>query len=104
MPTASLFFQVSLLELRSLICLLESCFFHISVVLKSSCIWKVHNLPFIKKSLLLSTLLRITPVVKDQTTVEDKEAAELYTPPTSTEVDVDLREPLLEVPDSQAAA
>ena len=99
MPTASLFFQVSLLDI-----FIGILFYHISVVLKSSCIWKVHILPFIKKSLLLSTFLRITPVVKDQTTAEDKEAAELYTLPTSTEVDVDLREPLLEVPDSQAAA
>ena len=77
--------------------------FHIRLVLKSSSIWKVHMLPFIQKSLLVSTLLRITPIAKDQTTAEDKET-ELHTLPTSTEVDVDLREPLLEVTESQAAA
>jgi hypothetical protein len=77
--------------------------FHISLVLKSSKIWKLHMLPFIQKSLLISKILRITPV-KDQTRAEDKDAAELQTLPTSTEVDVDLREPLLEITDTQAVA
>ena len=70
--------------------------FHVCLVLKSSRIWKMYMLPFIQKSLLLSKLLRITPVTcKDKTTTGDKEAAELHTLPTSTEVDIDLREPLL---------
>ena len=75
--------------------------FHISLALKSSNIWKVHMLPFIQKSLLLSKILRITPV-KNKTTAGDKDTAELHTLPTSTEVDVDLREPLLEINESQA--
>ena len=70
--------------------------FHISLVLKSSNIWKNYMLPFIQKSLLLSKILRITPA-KDQTREEDKNAAELQALPTSTEIDVDLREPLLEI-------
>ena len=75
--------------------------FHISLVLKSSSIWKKHWFPFIQKSLLLSKILRITPVTKDKTTTGDKDAAELHALPTSTEVDVDLREPLLEISESQ---
>jgi hypothetical protein len=65
----------------------------------------MHNVmpPFIQKSLLLSKILRITPV-KDQTRAGDKDAAELQALPTSTEIDVDLREPLLEITESQAAA
>ena len=70
--------------------------FHISLVLKSSNIWKNYMLPFIRKSLLLSKILRITPV-KDQTRAGDKDAAELQALPTSTEIDVDLREPLLAI-------
>ena len=73
--------------------------FHISLVLKSSNIWKNYMLPFIQKSLLLSKILRITPV-KDQTRAGDKDAAELQTLPTSTEIDIDLREPLLEITES----
>ena len=61
-------------------------------------------LPFIQKSLLLSKILRITPVTKDKNIKGDKEAAELHTLPTSTEIDVDLREPLLEISESQVAA
>jgi hypothetical protein len=63
----------------------------------------MHMLPFIQKSLLLSKILRITPV-KDQTRAVDKDAAELQALPTSTEIDVDLREPLLEITESQVAA
>jgi hypothetical protein len=59
--------------------------------------------PFIQKSLLLSKILRITPV-KDQTRAGDKDTAELQILPTSTEVDVDLREPLLESTETQAVA
>ena len=74
--------------------------FHINHVLKSSNIWKMHMLPFIQKSLFLSTILS----VKDKTTAGDKDTAELHTLPTSTEIDVDLHEPLLEISESQAAA
>ena len=77
--------------------------FHISLVLKSSNIWNVHVPPFIQKSLLLSKIPRITPVL-DQTRAGDKDAAELQALPTSTEIDVDLREPLLEINESQAIA
>ena len=56
-------------------------------------------LPFVQKSLLLSKILRITPV-QDQTRGGDKDAAELQALSTSTEIDVDLREPLLEVTES----
>jgi hypothetical protein len=75
--------------------------FHISFVLKSSKVWKLYMLPFIQRSLLLSKILRITPV-KDQTRAGDKDAAELQTLPTFTEIDVDLREPLLEITETQA--
>ena len=75
--------------------------FHVSLVLKSSKIWKVHIVHLIQKSLLLSKILRITPV-KDKITTGDKDAAELQALPTSTEVDIDLREPLLEITESQA--
>ena len=77
--------------------------FHISLVLKLLNIWKMYMLPFVQKSLLLSKILRITPV-KDQTRAGDKDAAELQALPTSTEVDVDLREPLLDISESQAVA
>ena len=70
--------------------------YHISLVLKSSNIWKMHMLPFIKRSLFLSTILRITPV-KDKPTAGDEDATELHALPTSTEIDVDLRDPLLEI-------
>jgi hypothetical protein len=75
--------------------------FHISLVLKSSKFWKIHMLPFVQKSLLLSKIPRITPV-KDHTRGGDKDTAELQTLPTSTEINVDLREPLLEITESQA--
>ena len=60
-------------------------------------------LPFIQKFRLLSKILRITPV-KDQNRTGDKNAAELQALPTSTEVDIDLRESLLESTESQAIA
>ena len=63
----------------------------------------MHMLPFIKRSLVLSVILRITPA-KDKPTAGDKDATELHALPTSTEVDVDLREPLLEITESQTAA
>ena len=65
----------------------------------------MHMLPFIHDSILLSKILRITPVnYKDQTRAGDKDAAELQALPTSTEIDVDLREPLLDITESQATA
>ena len=76
-------------------------FFHISLVLKSSKIWKMYILPFIQKSQILCKILSITPI-KGKTEAGDKDAAELQALPTSTEVDVDLREPLLETIESQA--
>jgi hypothetical protein len=78
---------------------------HISLVLKSSKVWKMYMLPFIQKSLLLNKILRITPV-KDQTTVDlgGKDNPELQALPTSTEIDVDLREPLLEIIETQHVA
>ena len=82
---------------------LEIFLFHISLVLKSSNIWKMCMLPFIQKSLLLSKILRITPV-KEQTRAGVKDAAELQALPTSTDIDVDLRESLLEITESQAVA
>ena len=78
-------------------------FFHINLVLKSSNIWKMYMLPFIQKSLLLSKILRITPV-KDQTRAGNKDTAELPALPTSTEIDIDLREPLLDITDSESQA
>ena len=75
--------------------------YHISLVLKSSNIRKNYMLPFIQISLLLSKILRITPA-KDQTRAGDKDATELQALPTSTEINIDLREPLLEVTESQA--
>ena len=62
-------------------------------------------LPFTQKSSLFRKILRITPgPVKDKTTAGDKDAAELQALPKSTEVDIDLREPLLEIIESQATA
>ena len=61
-------------------------------------------LPVIQKSLLLSKIFRIAPVTKDRNIKGDKYAAELHTLSTSTEIDVDLREPLLEISESQVAA
>ena len=72
--------------------------------IKSSNIWKVHMLPFIQKSLLLSKILRTTPVTKDKATARNKNAAELRALPTSTEIDIDLRESLIEIIESQAVA
>ena len=85
--------------------ILEITLFHTSLVLKSSNIWKMYMLPFIPDSLLLSKILEITQV-KDQIIARagDKDATELQALPTSTEIDVDLRELLLEVTESQAIA
>ena len=73
------------------------------LALSSSNVWKNYVLPFIQKSLLLSKILRIT-LVKDQTRAGDKDAADLQALPTSTEINVDLREPLLEITESKAIA
>ena len=48
-----------------------------------------------------SRRLSITPI-KGKTEAGEKDAAELQAFPTSTEVDVDLCEPLLEITESQA--
>ena len=78
-------------------------FFHISLVVKSTKIWKVSMLPFIQTFPSLSKILGIIP---DKTTAggEQEVAAELQALPTSTEVDVDLREPLLEITELHVAA
>ena len=68
--------------------------FHISLVLKSLNIWTEHMVPFIKKSLLISKIFRITSV-KDNTTTRNVEATVLHALPTSTEVAIDLNKPLL---------
>ena len=57
----------------------------------------MHVHPVIQKSPLLSKILGITPV---QTTTGDKDIAELQSLPTLTEVDFNLREPLLEITES----
>ena len=73
---------------------------YVSLVLKSSNMWKMYMFCFIQKSLLLSKILGITPV-KDQTIEhKHKDAAELQALPTSIDIDVDLREPLLEITES----
>ena len=77
--------------------------FHVRLVFESSNIWKVHLFSFIKKFQSLTTIIRIAPV-QDNTTMEGGETAELHALPTFTEVDVDLREPLLEVTESHAVA
>ena len=63
----------------------------------------MHTLPLIQKSQTLCKILRITPI-KGKTTAGDKDAAELQALPTSTKIDVDLCEPLLEITESQAIA
>ena len=65
----------------------------------------MYIIPFIQKSLLLSKVFRTAaaPFKDTQTTEGDRNAAELQTLPTSTEIDVDLREPLLEITESHAA-
>ena len=66
----------------------------------------MHIIPIIQKSLLLSKVFRTAPVKDMQTTEGDRirNAAELQAFPTSTEIDIDLREPLLEITESHAAA
>ena len=64
----------------------------------------MHIIPFIQKSLLLSKVFRTAPVKDTQTTEGNRNAAELQTLPPSTEIDVDLCEPLLEITESHAAA
>ena len=63
----------------------------------------MHIIPFIQKSLLLSKIFRTAPVKDMQTTGGDRNVAELQTLPTSTEIEVDLREPLLEITASHVA-
>ena len=68
--------------------------FHISLVFKSSNIWKEHVISFIQRSLFLSKIFRVT-AIKDNTTVRNVEATVLHALPTSTEVAIDLNKPLL---------
>jgi predicted outer membrane repeat protein len=68
--------------------------FHISLVFKSSNIWKEHMIPFIQKSQFLSKILGVT-VIKDNATVRNVEATVLHALPTTTEVAIDLNKPLL---------
>jgi predicted outer membrane repeat protein len=68
--------------------------FHISLVFKSSNIWKEHMIPFIQKSRFLSMILGVT-VIKDNATVRNVEATVLHALPTTTEVAIDLNKPLL---------
>ena len=79
--------------------------FHFSLVIKSTNIWRVHVLPLIQRFYLLSKLFRFTSAVKRKPTQGDKNTTELSALPivTSTEIDVDLREPLIEITDSHAS-
>ena len=70
--------------------------FHICLVLKSTSLWKVHLFPCIKRSQFLCITFRITQVERDMNTDKKLQNTELHNLPTSTVVDVDLREPLLE--------
>ena len=73
--------------------------FHISLVFKSSNIWKEHKVPFIQ---FLSKILGVT-VIKDNTAVRNVEATVLHALPTTTEVAIDLNKPLLLEISSDAA-
>ena len=68
--------------------------FHISLVFKSSNIWRENMIPFIQKSQSLSKILGVT-VIKDDTAVRNVEATVLHALPTTTEVAIDLNKPLL---------
>ena len=68
--------------------------FHISLVLKSSNIWKECLIPFIQTSFLLRKIFRET-AIKDNIVTRNVEATVLHALPTSTEVAIDLNEPLL---------
>ena len=67
--------------------------FHISLVLKSSSIWKDYIFPFIQR---LGKLLRVT-TDKDNVIARNVEATALHPLPTTTEVAIDLNKPLLEI-------
>ena len=68
--------------------------FHISLVFKSSNIWKEQMIPYIQRSSFLSKILGIT-VINDNTTVRNVESTMLHALPTTTEVAIDLNKPLL---------
>ena len=68
--------------------------FHISLVFKSSNLWKEYMVPFIQRSQFLSKILGVT-VIKDDTAVRNVEASLLHALPTTTEVAIDLNKPLL---------
>ena len=68
--------------------------FHISLVFKSSNLWKEYMVPFIQRSQFLSKILGVT-VIKNDTAVRNVEASVLHALPTTTEVAIDLNKPLL---------
>ena len=68
--------------------------FHISLVLKSSNMWKQHMIPFVQESYFLSKAFGET-AVNDNPTTRNVETAVLHALPTSTEVAIDLNKPLL---------
>ena len=68
--------------------------FHISLVLKSSNIWKQLMIPFVQKSYFLSKVSGET-AVNDNLTTRNVETAVLHALPTTTEVAIDLNRPLL---------
>ena len=68
--------------------------FHISLVLKSSNMWKRHMIPFVQKSYFLNKVFGETAVNNNPTT-RNVETAVLYALPTSTEVAINLNKPLL---------
>ena len=67
--------------------------FHISLVLKSSNMWKQHMILFVQKSYFLSKVCGETAVNDNPT--RNVKTAVLHVLPTSTEVAMDLNKPLL---------
>ena len=67
--------------------------FHISLVFKSSTIWKECMLPYMQR---LRNILRVT-TINDNVTARNVEANVLHALPTTTEVAIDLNKPLLEI-------
>ena len=69
--------------------------FHISIVFKSSNLWKEHMTHFIQRSQFLSKILGVTVIKDDTAAVRNVEATMLHALPTTTEVAIDLNKPLL---------
>jgi hypothetical protein len=68
--------------------------FHISLVLKSSNIWKEYNMiHLIQRSPFLGKILGVT--VRDNIAIRNVETTVLHALPTTTEVAIDLNKPLL---------